>query len=147
MVKNDKFPRELGFRWTPPRPSIRMRAPRDDGLQGATETVSVHGAADGLAFPRAHGPAGGSTAPAPTAGPATLLDDPPGARPAQRPADRRKQVSECSTPPIVTRAVCPRVAKPVAFARTALRALGPRAQHGDNARIYFRAVCGGMPCE
>jgi len=118
-----------------------MRAPRDDGLQGATETVSVHGAADGLAFPRAHGPAGGSTAPAPTAGPATLLDR--RARPAQRPADRRKQVSECGAPPIGTRAVCPRVAKPVAFApSTALRALGPRAQHGDHARGYFRAVCG-----
>ena len=96
-------------------------------MQAAAGIVSVHGAADGLAFPPAHGPAGGSTAPAPMAvpapGPAALLD-PPGARPAQRPADRRKRVSGYGAPPIVARAVRLRVAKPVAVApSTALRAL------------------------
>ena len=50
-------------------------------MQAAAEIVSVHGAADGLAFSPAHGPTSGSTARAP--GLATL--DPPGLGPAQRP--------------------------------------------------------------
>jgi hypothetical protein len=114
----------------------------DDGMQAAAEIVSVHGAADGLAFSPAHGPTSGSTARAP--GLATL--DPPGLGPAQRPADRRKRVSECGAPPIVARAVRPRIAKPVALApSTALRALAAHvrstATTPEDIFVQSAAVC------
>jgi len=115
-------------------------------MQAAAETVSVHEAADGLAFLPAQGPAGVSTAPAPTAGPSAL--DPPGEvqRPAQRPADRRKRVSECGAPPIMTRNVRPRVAKPVVLApSTALRALAApvrsTATRPGDILVQSAAVC------
>ena len=111
-------------------------------MQAAAELVSVHGAADGLAFFPAHGPTSGSTARAP--GLATL--DPPGLGPAQRPADRRKRVSECGAPPIVARAVRPRIAKPVALApSTALRALAAHvrstATTPEDIFMQSAAVC------
>ena len=114
----------------------------DDGMQAAAEIVSVHGAADGLAFSPAHGPTSGSTVRAP--GLATL--DPPGLGPAQRPADRRKRVSECGAPPIVARAVRPRIAKPVALApSTALRALAAHvrstATTPEDIFVQSAAVC------
>ena len=54
------------IRHTGDRPHPDPRAPRDDGMQAAAETVPVHGAAGGPALPPAHGPAGSSTAPAQT---------------------------------------------------------------------------------
>ena len=100
----------------------------DDGMQAA--------------FSPAHGPTSGSTARAP--GLATL--DPPGLGPAQRPADRRKRVSECGAPPIVARAVRPRIAKPVALApSTALRALAAHvrstATTPEDIFVQSAAVC------
>lgn len=134
-----------------PSDSSRIRAPRFEGMQAAAEPAPVHGSAGGPAFSAANGPAGGSASPSPTAGPAPgpAALHPPSERPAQRPADRRrKRVSECGAPPIVARAVRPRVATPVALAPSAaLRALAAQVQMRSMATtpedlfVQSAAVC------